>query len=271
MKRLQSLLQIALCLLAMAVPVLGLMPLAARANAGTEASAVEALALAIASKLDSRVANVLPCIDGAGSKLLALRSYLRSSGQLAERWSWTQEQITAYEGSTEQNELNLAVQRVREAFEKSNPGFELFVNPQVRSLDIQLASWNSNESVAAASARLLQDTVAHLGTAVTDARRGTPKLEAFLRSYSPDPAPTVAAPGLSLHGQARAVDFQVHRGEEIVAGPDTRSIGTVWEQGGWAAKLELAVREAGKTFRGPLVAPREPWHYTYTPVVIVDQ
>ena len=174
MRRLLCLLAIALC------------SPAAHADVATDAAAIEALALGIAAKTDARVAAVLPRIEGAGSKLLALRSYLRSGGRLAERWSWSQEQIAAYEGSTEQHELNAEIQRVREAFEHSNPGFELFVNPQVRSLDIQLANWNRNESVAAASARLLQDAVAHLGTAATDALRATPMLEAFLQSYSPD-------------------------------------------------------------------------------------
>jgi hypothetical protein len=130
-------------------------PSATHADEGTAASAIESLALAVAAKTDARVAEILPRIDGAGGKLLALRSYLRSGAHLAERWSWTQEQITAYEGSTEQQELNAEIQLVRAAFEQSNPGFELFVNPQVRSIDIQLANWNRNDSVAVASARLL--------------------------------------------------------------------------------------------------------------------
>jgi hypothetical protein len=191
--------------------------------------------------------------------------------RLAERWSWSQEQIATDEGSPEQQEPQAEIQRVRQAFEQANPGFELFVNPQVRSLDVQLASWNLNESIAAASARLLQDAAAHLGDASADAARGAPKLEAFLKSYSPEPTPTVAAPGLSPHGQMRAIDFQVHRGQEIVAGPDTRTIGAVWEQGGWATRLDFAVRDASRKFIGPLASPREPWHDTYTPVAVAAQ
>ena len=258
MRRMFCLLAIALC------------SPAAQADDGLDAAAIEALALDIATRSDARVAAVLPLIDGAGSKLLALRSYLRSGCHLAARWSWTQEQIAAYEGSAEQDQLNAEIQRVREKFEQSNPGFQLFVNPQVRSLDVQLADWNRNESVAAASARLLQDAVAHLGAAATDALRGAPMLESFLKSYTPLPTPAVAAPGLSPHGQARAIDFQVHRGGEIIAGPDTQTIGTVWEQGGWAARLDRAVREAGSRFDGPLVSPHEPWHYSYAPVAVVD-
>lgn len=233
--------------------------------------AMETLALAIAVKLDPRVAEVLPRIDGAGGKLLALRSYLRSGERLAELWSWSQAQIIAYEGSVEQLALNTELQRVREAFERVNPGFELFVNPQVRSLDIQLANWHRNESVAVASARLLHDASASLGAAVVDVARGGPMLEAFLREYTPDPMPTVAAPGLSPHGQMRAIDFQVHRGDEIVAGPETQTMEPVWEQGGWATRLDQAVRDASHQFVGPLVSPREPWHYTYVPDEIACQ
>lgn len=96
-------------------------------------------------------------------------------------------------------------------------------------------------------------------------------LESFLKSCSPVPTPAVAAPGLSPHGQARAIDLQVHRGGEIVAGPDTQTIGTVCERGGWAARLDLAVCEAGSRFVGPLVSPHEPWQYSYTQIASVDQ
>jgi len=48
------------------------------------------------------VAQTLAQLDGSGRQLLALRSYLRSAPCLAERWSWTQEQIEAFEGSPEQ-------------------------------------------------------------------------------------------------------------------------------------------------------------------------
>ena len=157
---------------------------------------------------------------------------------------------------------------MREVFERANPGYELFVNPQVRSLDIQLVNWNRNESVAAASTRLLQDAVAHLGAVVGDTATREASLAAFLKSYTPEPIPTVAAPGLSPHGQMRAIDFQVHRGAEIVAGPDTQSIVSQWDQGGWSARLDSAVREASRKFIGPLASPREPWHYTYTPVAV---
>ena len=204
-------------------------------------------------------------------RLLALRSYLRSGERLAERWSWSQEQIAAYAGSPEQQELDAEIARVRAEFEQANPGYTLFVNPQVRSLDIQLANWGRNESVAAAAARLLQDATTHFRGRPGGGTEGPAALAAFLHGYVPEPMPTVAAPGLSPHGQMRAIDFQVHRGDEIVAGPDTRTVDTTWLQEGWGGRLDAAVRAASRQFIGPLASPREPWHYTYTPVAVAER
>jgi hypothetical protein len=266
-----SSMQAACRLLLLALVTAVALPAGAHADEPAVMPRLEAVAAMLAQKTDARVGDVLPRIEGLGGRLLALRSYLRSGDRLAERWSWTQEQIAAFEGSPEQQELQAEIGRVREVFERANPGYELFVNPQVRSLDIQLANWNRNESVAAASARLLQDAVAHLGAVDGDTATREASLAAFLKSYTPEPIPTVAAPGLSPHGQMRAIDFQVHRGAEIVAGPDTLTIVSQWDQGGWSVKLDGAVREASRKFIGPLASPREPWHYTYTPVAVADQ
>jgi hypothetical protein len=148
----------------------------------------------ISAQIDPRPAEVISRIGGTGRQLLALRSYLRAGAHLPERWTWSPEQIAAFEGSPEQRDLQLEIDRVRTAFVAANPGFELYVNPQVRSLDTQIEHWNSNESVTAAA-------------------------------------------------------------EEILAA-------------GWAAKLDVAVREASRKFMGPLASPREPWHYTYTPEAV---
>jgi hypothetical protein len=76
------------------------------------------------------------------------------------------------------------------------------------------------------------------------------------------PAP-LAAPGLSHHGQARAFDFSIRRGDQIVAGTEMSLIPTAWDAAGWTAKLRRAVSEASDSFSGPLEYPREPWHYEY--------
>jgi hypothetical protein len=229
---------------------------------------------AIASDLDGRVSAVLELIDGTGRRLLALRSYLRGREHLAERWSWTQDQITAFEGSPEHRALQAEVERVREAFARENPGFELWVNPQVRSLDRQLDSWNGNESVQAAAEELLaavRERLRALEPATGRSDRRNAALAKLLIEHTPNPTPTVAAPGLSPHGQMRAIDFQVHKDGQVVAGPTTATISEEWDEAGWTARLDAAVREASNRFVGPLATPREPWHYTYTPNAVAAQ
>jgi len=228
----------------------------------------------LAARQDSRVTEALASIEGTGRRLLALRSYLRSRDHLAERWSWTQEQIHAFEGSAEHRDLQAEIDRVREAFSRDNPGFELWVNPQVRSLDRQIESWNGNESVGAAAAKLLTDALEFVGRAdfgAGQAERAHHALESFLVAYRPVPTPTVAAPGLSPHGQMRAVDFQIHQGDRIIAGPRTATIDTDWDETGWSSRLDAAVRDASRHFIGPLSTPREPWHYTYSPESVAAQ
>lgn len=239
--------------------------------AGEPVDAVAPLVDSIAAALDARVAPTLARIDGTGRRLLALRSYLRARNHLAERWSWTAEQIAAYEGSAEQRELQAEVERVRAAFLQANPGFELWVNPQVRSLDVQLEHWNSNESVGEAAAVLLAAVRELAGSASFPASRpdaARKAVEALLTAFVPEPTPTVAAPGLSPHGQMRAIDFQVHQGDRIVAGPKTSSIATEWDAAGWTVRLGDAVRSGSGRFLGPLASPREPWHYTYSPEAV---
>jgi len=229
---------------------------------------------ALAAEQDPRVTDALGRIDGAGRQLLALRSYVRSRAHLSDRWSWTSEQIAAYEGTAEHGELLQEIERVRAAFVRENPGFELWVNPQVRSLDIQLEHWNTNESVTAAAANLLaaaSELVASPAFPAAQPASAAKALESFLASHVPVPTPTIAAPGLSPHGQMRAIDFQVHQGESIVAGPRTSTIDMEWDASGWSAKLDAAVRAASQRFIGPLASPREPWHYTYSPETIAAQ
>ena len=216
------------------------------------------------------MAQTLAQLDGTGRQLLALRSYVRSASHLAERWSWTEEQIATFEGSPEQIDLQHQIERVREAFTRDNPGFELYVNPEVRSLDTQIEHWNSNASVTAAAAEMLAAAQALMVSPVFPAdrpERARDVFKAFLSAHAPVPVPTIAAPGLSLHGQMRAIDFQVHQRGRVVAGPRTSTIAADWESAGWAAKLAAAVREASRRFAGPATSPPAPWHYTYVPEV----
>jgi hypothetical protein len=217
------------------------------------------------------VAQTLAQLDGTGRQLLALRSYLLSAPHLAERWSWTQGQIEAFEGSPEQLALQQEIDKVRTAFVAANPGFDLYVNSRVRSLDVQVEHWNGNESVKAAADEILaaaQDLVASPGFPADRPEQARQALETFLSGHRPVPTPTIAAPGLSLHGQMRAIDFQVHQDGRVIAGPSTAAIATDWGAAGWAAKLDAAVRAASDKFVGPQATPPAPWHYTYRPEAV---
>lgn len=227
----------------------------------------------ISAQLDPRVAQTLAQLDGTGRQLLALRSYVRGASHLAERWSWTEEQIEAFAGSPEERDLQQEIDRVRKAFIAANPGFELYVNSEVRSLDVQIEHWNSNASVTAAAEEILvaaQALIASPGFPAERPEQARIALEAFLSGHRPVPTPTIAAPGLSLHGQMRAIDFQVHQGGRVVAGPSTATIATDWVVAGWAAKLDAAVRAASHGFVGPQASPPAPWHYTYVPDAAVQ-
>lgn len=221
----------------------------------------------IAASQDPLVTAAVARIEGTDRRLLALRSYLRNGPHLAERWSWTTEQIAAFAKSPENAALQAEIERVRQQFVKANPGYELWVNPEVRSLDTQLANWNRNESVSLAASGLLAAIHELMATPTMRALQAPDAREAverFLVSYSPQPPAALAAPGLSPHGQMRAVDFQVHKGGTVVAGPRTATIATEWDAAGWTEKLKAAVQASGSRFTGPLESPREPWHYTYT-------
>lgn len=247
---------------------------AAAAEAARSQDALAPLIEGLVAAQDASVAAAVERIEGDGRKLLALRSYLRSSAHLAERWSWTAEQIAAYQQGPEYAALQAEIERVRAAFAGANPGYELWVNPQVRNLDIQIEHWNGNESVAAASESLLEAVRQHVsspGFPLAKPDAADSALRQFLTSFVPTPTPTIAAPGLSPHGQMRAIDFQVHKGGAVVAGTRTSTIAEDWDGAGWTQKLSAAVRSTSRRFIGPLESPREPWHYTYTPEAVAAQ
>ena len=233
---------------------------------GRAPASLQSYVASISAQLDPRVAQTLAQLDGTGRQLLALRSYLRSASHLAERWSWTEEEIEAFEGSPEQRDLQQEIDRVRTAFVAANPGYDLYVNSRVRSLDVQVEHWNSNASVKAAADEILaaaQALIASPGFPADRPEQARQSLKTFLSGHRPVPTPTIAAPGLSLHGQMQAIDFQVHKGGRVIAGPSTASIATDWAAAGWAAKLDTAVRAASDRFVGPQAIPPAPWHYTY--------
>ena len=232
---------------------------------------LSALALLLAALLESidpaarATANQIPAL---GWRLLATRAYLRAGNTLTERWSWSVEQAAAFATSPQGKTFQTAIETVQCTFSAAHPGFELYVNPDFRSLEVQLQRWNTNESVGRAAQQILDAArvaAAAQGFAGTPSSVSIDRLHAWLTNYKPDPPPSLAAPGLSPHGQAHAVDFQVQGGNRIVAGTDTTAITEEWEQGGWERKLAAAIRASGAPFEGPLQSPREPWHYRYEP------
>ena len=176
------------------------------------------------------------------------------------------EQEDAHEPPVQAAQHDAAIARVRGAFEFANPGYTLHVNPEVRSLEIQLERWNTNATIAVAAAVLAEAAA----TTVRSERFPAPDnplaqavFGDFLHDWVPSPMPPLAAPGLSAHGQMRAVDFVVTQGDRIVAGAVTADIPAIWTGQGWAERLKAAVLASGAPFVGPLRYPDEPWHFDY--------
>lgn len=230
------------------------------------ADKLDAYMRAASADLSAEQRESLGRIPEEARRLLALRGYLRSGGDAMSRWAWSRERIEAYEKSPEYAAALAEVDKVRREFESSNPGYTLRVNTKVRSLDEQLSKWNETESVKRAGEELLaraREEVAGASYGDDAKAPDVRRFENFLRGASTRATPTLAVPGLSPHGQARAFDFQVMRGAQLIAG--TSGVEEGWDKAGWTLKLQEAVGRASTKFTGPLASPREPWHYDYRP------
>ncbi len=210
---------------------------------------------------ESPAKDALLQIPDPGRRLLALRSYARFRSPLVKRWSWTEEEIKAYQGSAEQEALLKEVGEIAAHFTEVNPGYELHMNTKVRSLDEQIRKWNKNKSVGVAAEEIFKAWAEKFASA-----EGTSKaFWAWLRRFKPIRRPLLAAPGLSRHGRARAIDFQIKKDGRIIAGTSAGDIEKSWREEGWGEKLKASIAAAGPSFRGPLTSPDEPWHYDYEP------
>ncbi len=222
-------------------------------------------AAAAAAQLPEPAQAALRSIKDESRQVLALRGYLRAEQSLIARWSWTAQQIDQYEQSPQYQSLLQAIEAVNVRFRSRNPGYSLFANTQVRSLELQLQRWNENRTVSVAARHLfasVRDELAQGYPSSPDAVT-TQRFITFLQHTVLEVPVALAAPGLSLHGQARAIDFQVQRGGTMVAGPAVGSAATVWRKQGWAKQLAQAVDSEPAVFSGPLKLPDEPWHYEY--------
>lgn len=234
----------------------------------TAAGNVDVYTLSAAQKIDPKVAGSIEKIDGAARRLLALRGYLRSRGGLQTKWSWSAEEIARYKRSEEYKAALAEVEKVKAKFAEQNPGYSLEVNTEVRTLEAQIYSWNRTPSVAQAAETLLAATQQELANPAYKDQPDDASLrrfQNFLSNQTLSVAPTVATPGLSQHGQLRAFDFKIKKGNQIVATTESSTIKTVWDAEGWTRKLNAAVTAASNKFAGPLASPREPWHYSYVP------
>ncbi|HVZ40859.1 MAG TPA: hypothetical protein VHI13_16385 [Candidatus Kapabacteria bacterium] len=224
---------------------------------------------AVSLTLDKRIRATLPKIDGLPRQLLALKYYLsHTPREIRLGWAWTPQQALRYRKTKEYEAVIAEVEKVKAKFAELNPGYQLRVSTEIRTLIEQIANWNQMPSVLVASqgliiecSRAMQDTLYHLPPAPHDLQR----FRTFLAKYRVVVIPTVSVPGLSQHGQLKAFDFVVMKGDRIAAGTESETIRTAWDRAGWTSKLKEAVRQSGARFLGPLASPREPWHYTYAP------
>lgn len=223
---------------------------------------------AVSAKLHPWARAAVPRISDVSRRLVAIRGYLRSAQLIEARWVWSPEEIGRFRASAEYKAMLAEVEKVKRRFGELNPGHTLYANTGVRSLDEQIKSWNETDSIKRAGDALLADTLKELsGSIYKDEpdEAGVARFARFLQYARLVQVPTLATPGLSPHGQLRAIDFVVKRGNQIVAGTLSANIKTEWDDAGWGRKLNEAVKQASSKFTGPLAAPREPWHYAYVP------
>ncbi len=217
------------------------------------------LLLQIAASLDPRPAQALARIYGEGRRLLALRGWLRAGPELGARWSWTAAEIAAYAASPEYAAAMTELDKVAAAFRAANPGYDLFVNREVRSLDLQVQRWNENASVGRVAAALDAAVSAERSRwPDKDEEAAARRLTVFLKSWTPPVPITLAVPGLSAHGRSSAFDFQVQRGNRTIAGTNAATARQQWDAPGWTQRLRDAVRVAGDRFAGLSKRPMNP-------------
>jgi hypothetical protein len=220
----------------------------------------------IADSLPAKTAETLKQIDGTPRRLLAARAYVRAGDTLRSRWSWTADEIQSQSRSPEYRALLAETDKVRARFEAQNPGYTLYANTEARSLELQMARFNANPSVGRVATVLYKQAVREIAKpdyGSPDQADAVERFKQFLAGWRPPAAAPLAAPGLSRHGQLRAIDFQIMKGGAVVAATETGTVKRNWDAPGWTKKLQAATE--GSNFRGPLQSPYEPWHYEYDP------
>jgi len=199
-------------------------------------------------------------------RLMALRRYLRYQGQkgatsIHDNWAWTAREAEQNLKLEPAKGLMTKAEAVRRNFAENNKGYTLALSP-LRPLAKQVELWNKNTDVQSIGATVKAEMLEELGQDMYVSPPTEMSIKAFAKRLSErdiKPEPGNAAPGLSAHGQMRAVDFVVMTGATTVATTDTSTSQKVWRDKGWAAKLAEEATSAG--LRGPLLIPDEPWHW----------
>jgi len=227
-----------------------------------------------------------------GRRLLALRGYLKypqlNRGEMADNWAWTDEKEQTFNRSPQKTEFDDEVAKVKREFRRLMPGYYLTGEVKARSLETQIRLWNSNKPMKDIVPVLKRKALHEIARSSGDRTNPSPiyaddpsaaDLERFRTWLAQDglvASPTNATPGLSDHGQAKAIDFSVwkkgatrkDKGVTItekdsqVAGQNSKTMQTVWKDPGFSDALKNA--SLGTKLTGPLAAPPEDWHYTFT-------
>ena len=108
----------------MRVGLFALVLIAAAEPALASSAAVDEYLLAITHELPPVAKEVLQRVGDRPRQLLAARGYIRADRQLTSRWSWTAEEIRAYEASAGYRELLAAIDAVRTRFEFFETGVD---------------------------------------------------------------------------------------------------------------------------------------------------
>jgi hypothetical protein len=221
----------------------------------------------VARTLHPRPQAVLRRIPDRARRMLAVAEYLRRRHLVDTLWTWSARETRTHQKSESYRLATTELRRVKRTFATLNPGYVLVADTNGRGLPAQIAFWNRERSVAAAAQELYDSSWVWLADETYPGAPDSAALDRFLHrlaGYAPARHPTVAVPGLSLHGQIRAFDFAVLRRGRLVAGTLSTTVDSVWDGAGWTDRLKKAVIEAGARFDGPLESPREPWHYERT-------
>ena len=241
-------------------------PVRPPAGAARLAAKLDRYMLGAAATLDPRPRAVLDRMPDRRRRMLAVVHYLRLGRHVDTLWTLSEAERRAYQRTAEHDRAMADVRAVRRVFAELNPGYVLVADTAGRPLRTQVSFWNRERSVAAAARELEDSAEAWLADAAFPDLPDSIAVARFLdraAAYAPQRLPTVAVPGLSLHGRLRAFDFAVLRRGRVVAGTTSATIDSVWDRGGWAERLRQAVVRSGGHLVGPLDAPREPWHYEY--------